>query len=114
MGDDVTELTDQDLYLFNEGSHFHLYEKLGAHPGTDGTRFGVWAPNAQQVCVMGDFNSWNKTSHPLRARGSSGLWEGVIPNVGAGARYKYHIVSRLNGYESTRPTRLPSTRSSRR
>jgi len=100
---DATLLTDQDLYLFNEGSHFHLHEKLGAHPvtreGQAGTHFAVWAPNADRVSVMGDFNSWNKTSHPLRARGSSGIWEGLVPDAGAGAHYKYHIVSRYAGYE---------------
>jgi 1,4-alpha-glucan branching enzyme len=100
---DVTLLTDQDLYLFNEGSHFHLYEKLGAHPvaidGSVGTYFAVWAPNAERVSVMGDFNSWNKTSHALRSRGSSGIWEGVVPGVGSGVHYKYHIVSRHQGYE---------------
>jgi 1,4-alpha-glucan branching enzyme len=100
---DVTLLTDQDLYLFNEGSHFRLYEKLGAHPvgidGAVGTYFAVWAPNAERASVMGDFNSWNKTSHPLRSRGSSGIWEGALPGVAPGAHYKYHIVSRYGAYE---------------
>src|SRR5215467_8283195 len=97
---DVSLITDQDLYLFNEGSHFRLYEKLGAHPLPDeGTYFAVWAPNAEQVSVMGDFDSWSKTSHPLRPRGSSGIWEGVIPGVGPGVHYKYHIVSRYRGYQ---------------
>jgi 1,4-alpha-glucan branching enzyme len=99
---DVSLLTDQDLYLFNEGSHFHLHEKLGAHPvtaaGAEATYFAVWAPNAVHVCVMGEFNSWNQTSHALRARGSSGIWEGVVPGVGHGAPYKYRIDSRYNGY----------------
>src|SRR5262245_42035824 len=67
-------LGDQDLYLFNEGSHFQLYDKLGAHPvyrggELGGTSFAVWAPNAREVFVMGEFNGWNKTSHPLYARG---------------------------------------------
>jgi 1,4-alpha-glucan branching enzyme len=100
---DVTLLTDQDLYLFNEGSHFHLYEKLGAHPvaidGAVGTYFAVWAPNAERVSVMGDFNSWDKASHPLRSRGSSGIWEGGVPGVAPGAHYKYHIASRYDAYE---------------
>ncbi len=95
-------LTDDDLYLFNEGSHFRLYEKLGAHPGVHegqkGTHFAVWAPDAQEVCVIGDFNEWNKKSHQLRSRAESGIWEGFIPRVGKGANYKYHIVSRLNDY----------------
>jgi 1,4-alpha-glucan branching enzyme len=95
-------LSDDDLYLFNEGSHVRLYEKLGAHPmtagGQDGTNFAVWAPRAKQVYVMGDFNGWKKTSHPLQARGNSGIWEGFIPGVNRGAYYKYYIVSEYNGY----------------
>jgi len=95
-------LTDDDLYLFNQGSHFRLYEKLGAHPmehaGKGGTHFAVWAPDAQKVYVMGDFNGWNKKSYPLRPRGKSGIWEGFIPGVGKGANYKYHIASRFRGY----------------
>ena len=75
-------LTDQDLYLFNEGSHIRLYRKLGAHPltenGVEGTSFAVWAPGARQVNVMGDFNGWNKYSHPLKVRGQSGIWEAFI------------------------------------
>jgi len=95
-------LTDDDLYLFNEGSHFRLYEKLGAHPmeheGKEGTCFAVWAPDAQKVYVMGDFNGWDKESHPLHPRRKSGIWEGFIPGVGKGANYKYHIASRFHGY----------------
>ena len=72
IGYDVTLLTDDDIYLFNEGSHFRLYEKLGAHPlntgGVEGTYFAVWAPNAEQVSVFGEFNGWDKGSHPLRTR----------------------------------------------
>ena len=99
MPDDGSRLTDQDFYLFNEGSHFHLYAKLGAHVvGADGVRFAVWAPNAERVYVIGDFNAWNKTSHPLRSCGSSGIWEAVVPGVQRGAHYKYHIVSRYNNY----------------
>lgn len=98
----MSPLTDDDLYLFNEGSHFRLYEKLGAHPmeheGKEGTCFAVWAPDAQKVYVMGDFNGWDKESHPLRPRGKSGIWEGFIPGVGKGANYKYHIASRFHGY----------------
>jgi len=98
----MTLLSDKDIYLFNEGTHFHLYEWLGAHPGildgVLGTHFAVWAPNAEQVSVMGDFNGWNKTTHLLRPHGGSGIWEGFLQGVGKGARYKYHIVSRYNGY----------------
>lgn len=98
----MTLLTEDDLYLFNEGSHFRLYEKLGAHPvtsnGQPGTYFAVWAPDAQQVSVIGDFNGWNRTSHPLQPRGQSGIWEGFVPGVGKGALYKYRIISRYQGY----------------
>ena len=77
--DSASLLTDNDLYLFNEGSHFRLYDKLGAHVidhnGLRGTHFAVWAPNAAQVFVMGDFNGWNKGSHPLQPNGKSGIWE---------------------------------------
>jgi 1,4-alpha-glucan branching enzyme len=99
---DVSLLTEDDVYWFNEGTHYRLYQKLGAHPliveGQSGTYFAVWAPGAEQVFVMGDFNHWNKSSHPLRPRGSSGIWEGFIPGVGSGATYKYHLVSRYQGY----------------
>jgi 1,4-alpha-glucan branching enzyme len=92
---DVTLLTDNDLYLFNEGNHFRLYEKFGAHVvtrgGTWGTYFAVWAPDAEIVYVMGDFNGWNKTSHALRSRAVSGIWEGFIPGVEKGAKYKFHV-----------------------
>jgi 1,4-alpha-glucan branching enzyme len=95
-------LTPQDLYLFNEGSHYRLYQKLGSHPcivdGVAGTMFAVWAPSAEQVFVMGDFNRWNKTGLRLHPRASSGIWEGFVPGVGKGEHYKYHIVSRYHGY----------------
>ena len=98
----VTLLGDDDLHYFNEGTHYRLYEKLGAHlvtaGRTPGTYFAVWAPNAAQVSVIGDFNGWNAASHPLRARGHSGIWEGFIADVDAGALYKYHIVSRYHDY----------------
>ncbi|GAB4347736.1 MAG: 1,4-alpha-glucan branching protein GlgB [Candidatus Abyssubacteria bacterium] len=100
---DFSLLADDDIYLFNEGSHFRLYEKLGAHPlvkeDVEGTHFAVWAPNARKVSVIGEFNNWNKASHQLRPRGQSGIWEGFIPKVGKGALYKYHIVSQYNGYQ---------------
>ncbi len=95
---DVSLLTDDDLYLFNEGSHFRLYEKLGAHPmageGGAGTHFAVWAPDARQVAVIGDFNGWERGSHELHPKGDSGIWEGFVPGVGPGALYKYHVASR--------------------
>ncbi len=95
-------LTDQDLYLFNEGRNYRTYEKLGSHlttqSGEPGTSFSVWAPNAREVTVIGSFNGWNPHSHPLRARGSSGIWEGFVPGVGKGSVYKFHIVSNEHGY----------------
>ena len=95
-------LTDDDLYLFNEGSHFRLYEKLGAHAmtagGVAGTYFAVWAPDADWVSVIGTFNGWDKGASPLRPRGHSGIWEGFFPGVGKGTLYKYHIASRYGGY----------------
>jgi 1,4-alpha-glucan branching enzyme len=101
-----TMLTDLDLFLFNEGSHVQLFDKLGAHPlGGDGparTAFAVWAPNAAAVSVVGDFNSWDRSAHPLAARAQSGIWEGVLPQVGAGARYKFHVASRRDGYRVTK------------
>ena len=99
---DVTLLTDEDLYLFNEGNHYRLYEKLGSHfltdGGEEGTLFAVWAPNASGVFVTGSFNGWDTRSHPLRSKGSSGIWEGFVPGVPRGTVYKYHVVSRENGY----------------
>jgi 1,4-alpha-glucan branching enzyme len=95
-------LTELDLYLFHEGSHFRIQDKLGAHPGTRrgeaGCFFATFAPNAAQVTVMGDFNGWSKTSHPLAPRGTGGVWEGFVPGLGSGAVYKFHIVSRHGGY----------------
>jgi 1,4-alpha-glucan branching enzyme len=97
------ELTEHDFYLFNEGSHHKLWEKLGSHiverDGVTGTLFAVWAPNAARVSVMGDFNGWNPNAHELALRGVSGIWEGFVPGVAKGAHYKYHIVSQFNGYE---------------
>ncbi len=98
----VSLLTDDDIYLFNEGSHFRLYEKLGAQPvvakGRKGYHFAVWAPDALKVSVTGEFNQWDKGAHPLQPRAQSGIWEGFIPEVMKGAIYKFHIVSRFNDY----------------
>jgi len=101
--DEASLLTDHDAYLFKEGTHFRLYEKLGAHPVASsegrGVRFGVWAPDARRVSVIGDFNSWTAGRHPLRARGdTSGIWEGLVEDLEPGARYKYFIESRHRGY----------------
>jgi 1,4-alpha-glucan branching enzyme len=99
----VTRFTEHDIYLFREGSHYRLYEKLGAHimesEGKQGVYFALWAPNAYSVSVIGDFNSWERNSHFLRPReDSSGIWEGFIPELGKGTLYKYYIRSNYNGY----------------
>ncbi len=91
-------LSDWDLHLFNEGTHHKLWEKLGNHSVPGGVMFGVWAPNAERVSVVGDFNGWNTEAHPLEARAGSGIWEGFVPDLERGATYKYHIVSRFNSY----------------
>ncbi|HXM22597.1 MAG TPA: 1,4-alpha-glucan branching protein GlgB [Terriglobales bacterium] len=99
---EVGLLSEQDLYLFNEGRNYRAYEKLGAHltsvGGEQGTCFSLWAPNAREVTVIGSFNGWDPRSHPLRARGSSGIWEGFIPEVAKGSVYKFHIVSQHHGH----------------
>lgn len=98
-----TILTDYDIHLFKEGSHFKLYEKLGSHIKEKNMDqivfFAVWAPNAAIVSVIGDFNGWNPKSHPLEMKHpNSGIWEGYIKEAHRGAKYKYHIVSRYNNY----------------
>jgi 1,4-alpha-glucan branching enzyme len=93
-------LTDHDIYLFREGSHGRLYDKLGCHLTADGARFAVWAPNASEVHVIGDWNGWQPGRHLLAARADgSGVWEGVVPGVQRGQAYKYRIVSSVRGYE---------------
>ena len=102
--DDMSLFSKDDLYLFNEGTHFHLYDKLGAHParkdGTSGTYFSVWAPNAEEVSVTGPFNDWQPGAHPLYQREQSGIWEGFLPRVEKGALYKYHIRSRFDAFQA--------------
>jgi 1,4-alpha-glucan branching enzyme len=94
----ASPLSDFDLYLFGEGTHNNIYEKLGAHlenhDGRAGTRFAVWAPNAEGVAVVGDFNQWDGRTNPMACRGTSGVWETFLPGVDAGALYKYEIRSR--------------------
>ncbi len=101
-GKSASILTDDDVYLFNQGSHYRLYEKLGSHlaevEGVKGVHFAVWAPEARSVSVIGDFNGWSRSRHPLMARGSSGIWEGFIAGLGRGEIYKYHVESRHNDY----------------
>lgn len=93
-----SRLTDFDVDLFRAGKHYKLYEKFGSHVvehhGVVGTYFAVWAPNAQYISVIGNFNGWNRDSHQLFVRwDSSGIWEGYIPHVGVGETYKYFIRS---------------------
>jgi 1,4-alpha-glucan branching enzyme len=87
-------LSDLDVYLFGEGTHRRIYEKLGAHPieidGVAGVHFAVWAPNARDVSVVGDFNDWDGRRDPLQPRGG-GVWEGFVPGAALGARYKYEL-----------------------
>ena len=96
-------ITDYDVYLFKQGAHTNLYEKLGSHiielDGTRGVHFALWAPNAEYVSVIGDFNGWNKGSHRLQPRwDESGIWETFIPGLGKGEVYKYYIESKFNKY----------------
>ena len=101
---DEIRLTDMDIYLFKQGSHAKIYEKLGAHPvimgKTAGTHFAVWAPNAKAVAVIGDFNGWNPRANPMNVRwDGSGIWETFIPRITPGVMYKYHVVSHHGHYE---------------
>jgi 1,4-alpha-glucan branching enzyme len=88
-------LGEVDLYLFGEGRHEQIYDKLGAHvithEGVEGVSFAVWAPNAEKASVVGDFNAWDGRQHPMRSLGESGVWEIFIPKLGAGELYKYEI-----------------------
>jgi 1,4-alpha-glucan branching enzyme len=89
------DLTDDDVYWFNEGTHRGLGGKMGGHPlAGGGARFSVWAPNASAVCVIGDFNGWDGQADPLTERGVSGVWEGIVPNAQAGQVYKFAITTR--------------------
>ncbi|HEY7930380.1 MAG TPA: 1,4-alpha-glucan branching protein GlgB [Steroidobacteraceae bacterium] len=99
----MAELTAQDVYLFREGTLLRAYRHLGAHlqthNGVPGTRFAVWAPNAADVSLIGDFNGWQPGQHRLQLRADqSGIWELFVPQLGAGTRYKYHVHSRFNDY----------------
>ncbi|MDD3448926.1 MAG: 1,4-alpha-glucan branching protein GlgB [Gammaproteobacteria bacterium] len=95
------QLSDYDLHLFGEGHHWHVYRHLGAAPrvvdGVPGVLFATWAPNAERVSVVGDFNAWDGRCHPMRVRGGSGVWELFIPGLGPNACYKYELRNRGSG-----------------
>src|SRR5215207_6574620 len=94
----MEKLTEQDIYLFKEGTHASLYRKLGcqlmAEGEGGGATFAVWAPNARDVCVIGDWNGWRRGLDALKARwDGSGIWEVRVPNVKKGQAYKYSITN---------------------
>lgn len=102
-------LTDYDLYLLGEGTHWRSYERLGAHlrtvDGVSGVNFAVWAPNAESVSVVGDFNFWDRRNHAMRKHIPSGVWEMFIPDIKDGAHYKFsvkfrggHVVEKCDPY----------------
>jgi 1,4-alpha-glucan branching enzyme len=97
-------LGEMDLYLLREGNHLQSYKKMGAHlrevNGIKGVNFAVWAPNAQRISVIGNFNHWDERVHPMQMIGDSGIWELFIPGVEAGAVYRYDLLSRFNGYRA--------------
>lgn len=90
--------SDFDAHLFSEGSHYRIYQKLGAHQivmdGKKGTHFAVWAPNAESVAVIGDFNEWNASKCPMQMQGATGVWTCFVPGVKEGALYKYYVVGK--------------------
>ncbi len=95
-------LTEYDLYLWGEGTYLRAWEKMGAHPmelgGVKGVYFAVWAPNAEYVSVVGDFNGWDEGMNPLQPQGVSGIWAGFVPGAMVGSLYKYFLRSRYHGY----------------
>jgi 1,4-alpha-glucan branching enzyme len=92
------QISDADLYLHTEGTLFEAYRTLGAHVTEGGVRFAVWAPNALNVLVVGEFNEWDIRRHPMRWR-NGGVWELFIPGLGEGVTYKYHVRSKFGGYQ---------------
>ncbi len=95
--------SDFDLYLFGQGRHYHIYEKMGAHirtiNGVTGANFATWAPNAMAVSLIGDFNDWRRDANPMHLRHRElGVWECFVPGVQAGTQYKYAIYSRFDNY----------------
>ncbi len=97
-------LSDLDLFLIGEGTHYRSYEKMGAHlvtlDGVNGVRFAVWAPNAQRVSVVGDWNRWDGRVHPMRLHPGNGIWEIFLPELPEGTLYKYEILARNGGLQA--------------
>ena len=95
-------ISEADQYLFAQGTHYDIYKKLGAHlsveDGVQGVYFGVWAPNAAQVNVIGTFNEWNEESHPMQKLGEGGIWGLFIPGVEEGTMYKFLIYARVKWF----------------
>ena len=91
-------ITEVDRYLFNNGRHYEIFEKMGAHPkkykGKSGMYFAVWAPHAEQIGVVGDFNSWNPEANPMQPLADSGIWEAFVPGIATGELYKYAITTK--------------------
>ena len=104
VGDDpyhhLPTVGELDLHLIKEGRHEELWKALGANIKGDGTAFAVWAPNAQAVRVIGEFNGWNGVTHAMRVMGSSGVWELYIPGIGAGTKYKFEILTKAGNWIS--------------
>jgi 1,4-alpha-glucan branching enzyme len=101
--EEPTVFSEFDLYLFGQGKHYRIYEKMGAHPftvnGVEGVNFAVWAPNALSISVIGDFNGWNRGANPMHLRHNDlGVWECFIPGLQVGTIYKYAVLSRYNHY----------------
>ena len=98
----MTSFGEQDAYLFREGTHTRLHDFLGAHLGeqdkSTGCFFSVWAPNAAEVSVTGDFNGWEADAAPMELDETTGIWSRFEPGIRDGNLYKYHVRSRLKGY----------------
>lgn len=91
-------ITEVDRYLFNNGRHYEIFEKMGAHPkkykGKNGMYFAVWAPHAEQIGVVGDFNNWDPEANAMKPLADSGIWEAFVPGIAAGELYKYAITTK--------------------
>ena len=105
-------ISEMDQYYFGEGIHYEIYKKLGAHlstqDGKDGVYFAVWAPHAQYVSVVGDFNEWQTDAHPMERLEPLGIWQIFVPEVKKGALYKYFVIGRI--LTETRQSFVPARR----